>query len=146
MKSQYVPSCVFALLISSASLGQTDSRPWFERSAFLHFAASAEIATNGYTLGAAFWKDPRARLTSGAVLSLTAGFAKELYDLAAGGDFSWRDIGWDVVGVATGLVISWLVDRFLFGDGRETSPDLVAFVMGRAPSGSTAPPSRGIGR
>ncbi len=127
-----------ALFAASASFAENGSRPWFERSEFLHVAASAELATNGYTLGAAFWKDPGARLASGAVLALTAGFTKELYDLSAYGEFSWRDIGWDVVGVATGLLISWLVDRFLFGTGRETSANPVAFAVVRPVFGSTA--------
>src|SRR5262249_17867894 len=75
---------------------------------------SAELAINGYTLGAAFWEDRGARLASGAVLALTAGIGKELYDLSGHGDASWKDFTWDVIGTATGLLISWLVGKYPF--------------------------------
>src|SRR5258708_2265660 len=91
-------SMAMLLLASLSAVAQDRAVPWFERSAFLHFAASAELATNGYVLGAAFSEDRRVRLASGAGLALTAGVAKELYDLSAHGDFSWRDIGWGVIG------------------------------------------------
>ncbi len=146
MQSKLLLAATMALFAASAAFAQKSSVPWFERSEFLHVAASAELATNGYTLGAAFWKDPGLRLASGAALALTAGFAKELYDLSAYGEFSWRDIGWDAVGVATGLLISWLVDRFLFGTGRETSVSVVAFAMARPLSGSTALAARAVDR
>lgn len=124
-------SITMLLVASPAAVAQDRPVPWFERSAFLHFAASAELASNGYVLGAAFSDDRRVRLASGAALALTAGVAKELYDLSAHGDFSWRDIGWDVIGTATGLLISWLVDRFLFGPRHGTLADSLGFSFAR---------------
>lgn len=132
MKQSQALAYAIVLFASSTTWAQKRSVPWFERSEFLHFAASAEIATNGYTLGAAFSPDRRVRLASGAALALTAGFAKELYDLAAYGDFSWRDIGWDVLGVATGLLISWLVDRLLFAPRREAPASAEVFAVVRS--------------
>jgi len=120
---------VAALLSSTPAAAQSDPDPWFGRDKLLHFGASAEIATNGYTLGAAFWEDRRARLASGAVLALTAGIAKELYDLSGHGDPSWKDLTWDVIGTATGLLISWLVDKYLFG--RERAGGVHARAFGR---------------
>jgi len=124
-------SIAMLLVTSPSAVAQNRSVPWYERGAFLHFAASAELATNGYTLGAAFSEDKRVRLASGAALALTAGFAKELYDLSANGDFSWSDIGWGVVGTATGLLIAWLVDRILFGPRHGTVPERLAFSVPR---------------
>lgn len=124
-------SIAMLLVASPSAVAQDGSVPWFERSAFLHFAASAELATNGYVLGAAFSEDRRVRLASGAALALTAGVAKELYDLSAHGDFSSRDIGWDVIGTATGLLISWLVDRFLFGHRDRTLADSLGLSVAR---------------
>jgi putative lipoprotein len=124
-------SIAMLLVASPCAVAQDRSVPWFERSAFLHFAASAELATNGYVLGAAFSEDRRVRLASGAALALTAGFAKELYDLSANGDFSWRDIGWGVIGTATGLLIAWLVDRFLFEPRHRTLADSLGFSIVR---------------
>ena len=61
-----------------------------------------------------FSKRESTRLTTGAGLALAAGTAKEVYDRYSGGDASLRDLTWDVVGAATGTVLSWLVDRYLF--------------------------------
>jgi uncharacterized protein YfiM (DUF2279 family) len=127
-------SIAMFLVATSSAVAQGRPTPWFERSPFLHFAASAELATNGYTLGAAFSEDRRVRLASGAALALTAGFLKELYDLSAYGDFSWRDIAWDVVGTATGLLISWLVDRLLFAPRHKTLADSLGFSFASSPA------------
>jgi len=124
-------SIAMLFIAAPSAVAQSRPTPWYERGPFLHFAASAELATNGYTLGAAFSEDKRVRLASGAALALAAGFAKELYDLSAHGDFSWRDIGWDVIGTATGLLIAWLVDRFLFEPRHRTLADRLGFSFGR---------------
>ena len=126
-------SIAMLLIASPSAVAQGTPTPWYERGPFLHFAASAELATNGYTLGAAFSDDKRVRLASGAALALAAGFAKELYDLSANGDFSWSDIGWGVLGTATGLLISWLVDRLLFEPSHRTLADRLGLSVGSSP-------------
>ena len=72
------------------------------------------FAGDGYAGASAFSKRESTRLTTGAGLALAAGTAKEVYDGYSGGDASLRDLTWDVVGAATGTVLSWLVDRYLF--------------------------------
>src|SRR5216683_1986603 len=47
-------SIALLLVAAPSAVAQNRSVPWYERGNFLHFAASAELATNGYTLGAAF--------------------------------------------------------------------------------------------
>jgi putative lipoprotein len=131
-------SIAILLVAAPSAVAQGRPTPWYERGPSLHFAASAELATNGYTLGAAFSDDKRVRLASGAALALAAGFAKELYDLSANGDFSWSDIGWGVVGTATGLLISWLVDRLLFGPSHRTLADRLGLSVAPAPHGLRA--------
>ena len=131
MSHKHLLASSIALLAASAAFAQNAPAPWFERSAFLHFAASAELAINGYTLGAAFSKNTGVRLASGAAFSFTLGLAKELYDLSASGEFSWRDMGWNAMGIATGLLISWLVDRLLFAPQHESSASLLAFAIAR---------------
>ena len=56
-----------------------------------------------------------ARIGAGAALAVGAGVAKELWDLDGHGDASWRDLSWDLIGAATGLLVSvgvdWAVHR-----------------------------------
>lgn len=80
----------------------------------LHFAFSAGIAAGGYGLGAVLFDDVSSRLLLGAGLSLAAGAGKELYDATGAGTPSWKDFTWDVLGAATGLLVSWAIDRWLW--------------------------------
>jgi putative lipoprotein len=72
------------------------------------------LAGDGYAGTARFTGREGTRIGVGAGLALGAGAAKELYDRVAGGDASPRDLTWDVVGAATGTMLSWLIDRYLF--------------------------------
>jgi putative lipoprotein len=112
------PRSVFALLACGialvASVGL--SRPaqaaddLFGRDKALHFAASAGIALGGYGGAALFTADRPARLVTGGGLALAAGIGKEISDRYTGGDPSWRDLGWDVIGTATGLTLAYMID------------------------------------
>jgi putative lipoprotein len=97
-----------ALLPTSA--WASDADPWFGRDKALHFGASALIANAGYGDAALATDDRRVRLGVGGGLALTAGVAKELWDLSGHGDASWRDLTWDVIGTATGLALSAAID------------------------------------
>jgi putative lipoprotein len=57
--------------------------------------------------------DPLTRAAAGATLALGAGIAKELLDLAGTGDPSWRDLTWDVVGTATGVLVASGIDYLI---------------------------------
>lgn len=110
---------IWLCVVISANLGlaasahATDRDPWFGRDKALHFGASSLIACGGYATAAQLTDDTRLRLGVGAGVALSAGIAKEVYDKYSGGDASLRDLTWDVVGTATGLVLSWLIDRYL---------------------------------
>jgi putative lipoprotein len=105
--------CALVLLIAGGLLRPTPARAaddWFGRDKALHFAASAGIALGGYGGATLFTADRPARLATGGGLALAAGIAKEISDRYTGGDPSWRDLGWDVVGTATGLTLGYLID------------------------------------
>ena len=55
------------------------------------------------------------RRAAAIILRLTAGVSKEVWDAFGHGDASWRDLAWDVVGTATGVLfaagIDWLYQR-----------------------------------
>lgn len=124
---------VVLLLGSNAGFAQApaDPDPWLGPDKALHFAFSAGIAGAGYASAALFADDIGVRLLVGGGLSLGAGAAKELFDLAGFGHPSWKDFAWDVVGAATGLLVAWLIDH------------LVATWSSPGPAGQTPRPETG---
>jgi putative lipoprotein len=88
--------------------------PWFGRDKAIHFSVSFALAGNAYADSTPFTKRTRIRVLVGAGVALSAGIAKELYDHHEGTGFSWRDLAWDAAGTATGTLVAWLVDRYLF--------------------------------
>ncbi len=89
--------------------------PWLGRDKMLHFAASGSLAVVGYAGASMLTEERPLRIGAGAALAVGAGAAKELWDLGGHGDASWRDLGWDLVGAAAGLLVSagvdWAVHR-----------------------------------
>lgn len=107
-----------SLLAPLAARGEVLEVPsrddWFGQDKALHFGVSAALAGAGYAGGALLFEEPRARWLTGSGVALGAGVAKELYDAGRGSFFSVKDLTWDVLGTATGLALSWTVDRLFF--------------------------------
>jgi putative lipoprotein len=99
------------LLAPGAAAAQTpDPDPWFGPDKALHFTLSALITGGGYGVSTVFTEPIPIRIAFGAGLGLTAGAAKELFDLAGFGHPSWKDFAWDVVGVTVGVGIAVSID------------------------------------
>ena len=98
--------------LSSPALA-ADPDPWFGRDKALHFTATASLALAGYGGAALKTADPLTRAAAGATLGLGVGIAKELFDLTGAGDASWRDLTWDVVGTATGVLVATAIDYLI---------------------------------
>jgi uncharacterized protein YfiM (DUF2279 family) len=99
-------------LMSTPARGQ-DADPWLGRDKALHFSATASIAIVGYAATVPLSDDRRARAAVGAGLALGAGIGKEIWDLGGHGDASARDLVWDVIGTATGVLVAWTFDWFI---------------------------------
>jgi putative lipoprotein len=119
------------LLISWAALASGPARaqesdPWFGRDKALHFSASASLAVIGYGGASLATEDRPSRVAAATIVALGAGVGKELWDLSGRGDASWRDLTWDVIGTATGVLVAsgvdWLIRRY----SRERDPAPVA--------------------
>ena len=109
-----------AATLTGPRLARADSAnadPWFGRDKLIHFAASGSLAVVGYANASMLTESRPLRLGAGAALAVGAGVAKELWDLDGHGDASWRDLSWDLIGAATGLLVSvgfdWAVHRML---------------------------------
>jgi putative lipoprotein len=105
-----------ALLMAAARPARgADPDPWWGSDKALHFSLSAGIAAGGYAVAAQVTDDRRWRLVGGAGVAIAAGAGKEILDRYDGGDSSWRDFTWDLIGTATGVGIAWLIDRLVTG-------------------------------
>ncbi|MCG5052797.1 MAG: hypothetical protein KA712_07535 [Myxococcales bacterium] len=102
------------LLATHASVFAVETDPWFARDKYLHGGVSAALALTGYGASALVWEEPRWRFLGGAGFALALGSAKELADLVGPGDASWKDFSWNVVGTASGLLVAWWLDAYVF--------------------------------
>jgi len=113
----FVFAAALALGFAPAAAAQ-DADPWIARDKALHFDVSAGLAAVGYGVSAGWLVDARWKaLAIGGGVALAAGAGKELLDAthAFGGDPSWRDFTWDVLGTVAGLAIAWGMDLLLGG-------------------------------
>ncbi|HVZ47590.1 MAG TPA: hypothetical protein VG916_02290 [Gemmatimonadaceae bacterium] len=85
---------------------------WFARDKAFHFAASALIQGAAHAAFRARGADYGAASRGAAVVTLTAGIGKEVWDhYHPGHDASARDLAWDVAGGATAAVVARRIDR-----------------------------------
>lgn len=80
---------------------------------------STGLAAGGYTAGALLLDDRWKALAVGGGVTAAAGVGKELADLAGFGTPSWKDLAWDGIGLATGLLLAWSIDLLVRGVSHE---------------------------
>ncbi|HEX8441718.1 hypothetical protein [Archangium sp.] len=127
--------CLLAPLSARGEEPELPSRDdWWGQDKALHFSVSAGLAGAGYAGGALLFDAPGARWLTGTGVALGAGIGKELYDAGRGSFFSFKDLTWDVVGTATGLGLSWAVDRLFFHREAPVPPSSEAGGLAREPA------------
>lgn len=94
----------------AAAQDRDDEDPWWGRDKALHFGVSGMIAAGGYALSVPLLDEPWQRAAAGGGLALLAGVGKEVWDAIGDGDPSWRDMTWNLVGSAAGLLLAVSVD------------------------------------
>jgi putative lipoprotein len=87
---------------------------WLGPDKALHFGVSAGLAAGGYALSSLVLEKPWQRASAGAGFALSAGVAKELWDLSGRGDPSFKDLAWDGVGTAVGVGLALALDVWVF--------------------------------
>lgn len=113
-----------------------DPDPWLSTDKALHFGVSAGLAGLSYGGAALLWDDTGLRLGVGASVALTAGVAKELWDLAGNGTPSWKDLTWDLIGTAVGLGLAFGIDWLFFRQPKPApapAPDVAPGQTRRSP-------------
>jgi len=114
MRAQVLAGVVLIVLgvgnTARAQQAAPDPDPWFGRDKALHFGASASIAVIAYGGTSLATDDRPTRVVVAGSVALGAGILKELWDLSGHGDASWRDLTWDVVGTATGVLCAYALD------------------------------------
>ncbi len=90
------------------------------------------LGASGYGAGSLVFDKRWQRAGAGATVALTAGGAKELYDLAGYGDPSYKDLVFDVAGTALGVIAAYLIDLATssdrtHGDAPATKPAALRF-------------------
>lgn len=80
--------------------------PWFSEDKILHFYFSASLAGLVYHLTAdqANQEAGPSRIIAISVTSLV-GVGKEIFDRQQKKVFSWKDLAWDALGIATGCLV-----------------------------------------
>ena len=104
-------SLVVVLVALAAAPAQSQVDPWLGPDKALHFGASAALTGGGYAVGVTLTESRPLRLVLGVSVGVAAGLGKELYDAAGGGDPSARDLAWDALGVVTGALVAYAIDR-----------------------------------
>ncbi|MBL8916218.1 MAG: hypothetical protein JNM17_36295 [Archangium sp.] len=103
-----------ALLSSTVLVANApEGDDWLGPDKALHFSVSAGISVAAYGGAMLITDDVRLRVALSSGISLLAGTAKELADLAGLGTPSWKDFAWDVIGTFTGVVTALLLDQLL---------------------------------
>ena len=100
---------VAAFLTLSSTGAYADS--WLGPDKLKHYVAGAGIAAAGYGASALAFERREPRVGAGLTVAVGAGAVKEWRDRSHAGTPSWRDFTWSALGAATGVTLSWLVDR-----------------------------------
>ena len=106
---------------------------WLGADKALHFSASLAIASAGYA-GASLATDDRpTRGFIGALLCVGAGLGKEVYDLQGHGTASFKDLAFDGLGCAAGLLLAIAVDRWIQVPTARPKPEPLAAAWREPP-------------
>lgn len=114
MKSAVVATCAAACFLLGSRDVSAAEDPWFASDKYLHGSVSAALALGGYAGGAAVDSDGAWPWILGVGFPLVAGAGKEVVDLWGPGDASWRDMTWNLLGAASGLLVAFVVDEYVF--------------------------------
>jgi putative lipoprotein len=137
LTSNHVRIALLGAVLLGAALGPLSGRArasarvdeaFFGADKSLHFSISAaaaltcELALNSFQLPASL------HYPLALALPLGLGFGKELLDYARGGQASRADLTWDILGVATGVLVAFVLEKWLIGSADAAAPTARAAI------------------
>lgn len=126
---------ILLLGIAALVLGSAEPAKALRLDEKLHLSISTGLGLGGYGLMTVIDDREGVRIAGAVAFSMGIGLAKELWDLATDGHFSGRDLAWDALGTAIGVIVGWVIGvcvRRLRG-GREPEPTVEALRPGPEP-------------
>lgn len=93
----------FTLLFVASLHGSAD--PWFGADKIKHFFMSAFVQSLSYSSLRAVDAEHGQALLGASAVTLTLGVGKEIHDVRRYGDFSVRDLAWDLAGGASASLL-----------------------------------------
>jgi uncharacterized protein YfiM (DUF2279 family) len=82
-----------------------DRDPWFGSDKLRHFVTAFAVTGHAQAGLRALDVDRGDAVVGGFVISMVAGFGKEVHDVRRGSFFSLKDLAWDLAGALTGAVL-----------------------------------------
>ncbi len=91
--------------IAAAALLTAPGDRWFAPDKVKHFFMSAFVQSVAYSAARIAHADNRTALYLASAATLTVGIGKEVSDRHTAGDFSAKDLTWDVLGGAAATIV-----------------------------------------
>jgi len=88
--------------------------PWWGKDKQKHLLLSSGAALATYMWLGCFGLESSLRMGATSLVVLGAGALKEARDAMGYGHASWKDMTWNVIGLAVGLAVAWVVERWLW--------------------------------
>jgi uncharacterized protein YfiM (DUF2279 family) len=123
--------CGILALICCTGASVSAQAERFGRDKMLHLTVSASLTVGGYTVLHAFDVADSLALPLAVTATLGVGLGKELFDALDGRSFSPADLAWDVLGVASGLLLTAAI-RLAFGAPPAGAPDAATSSSGNS--------------
>src|SRR5690625_395042 len=95
----------FGLTFSGAVPTFESPDRWFAEDKAQHFFLSFALTNAGYGGARLVGISHRPALVTAGVATAAAGLGKEIYDERAGSGFSVKDLVWDGIGIAAGIIL-----------------------------------------
>lgn len=89
---------------------RSDTDHWFAEDKLEHFFLSFAATSFVFSTARSTGLDRTPALATAATSAAVAGVGKEWYDRQVGRPFSYKDLGWDALGIVAGVLLLASVD------------------------------------